>query len=107
MTNRQLLVVIMAALGGVFMLCVTAALIWGPQDLQTQLTEVGGGLVAWLTVGGGAAYLLRDRDGDGIPDIIQPGGLFGPKVAVTIERPPRVYKNGDDLIIKATEAEDE
>jgi hypothetical protein len=71
MTNQQLKALIIAALAAVAGLCLTALLIWGPQDVQTQITEGAAALAALVIASGGVRSLLRDRDHDGVPDILQ------------------------------------
>lgn len=69
MSTKQTTILAAAALLGVLALCLTALLLWGPEDTQTRLVEAG----AWLASSGAGVALLRwlgrDSDGDGTPDV--------------------------------------
>lgn len=71
MTNRQIATIVIGSLTGVLLVCMTALLIFGPEDVQVRLWEWILGLGAWLASSGVAAWVLRDKNDDGIPDILQ------------------------------------
>lgn len=62
-------------LGGVAvaaLAAVTALVLYGPADVPIRIAEAMGALFA-LVVVPLAGWLLRDADGDGVPDILQRG----------------------------------
>ena len=52
---------------------VGALLLWGSQDVQTQIVEVLGGAGVGGLLLGALKWLATDKDGDGVPDVLQSG----------------------------------
>ena len=69
---RKTAIIAATVVGVVGIAALTALLIWGPQDVGTRIAEGAGALFA-LALPLLSAWLLRDKDGDGVPDILQGG----------------------------------
>lgn len=70
MTTKQIGLITIAALTAVLAACMTALLIWGPQDSQSRIWEAAGAIGAWALSSGLLARLMRDTDGDGAIDVL-------------------------------------
>lgn len=73
MNNQQTKAIAITAFASVIVVCATALMLFGSQDTQTRVLEAIGALGAIGGGGGIISYLLRDADGDGVPDILQRG----------------------------------
>ena len=72
MKRNMMLIIVAASLIGVTLVCVTLLMIFGSHDTQALITSgllALGGTVGPLVM----AWLGRDRDHDGVPDILQGG----------------------------------
>ncbi len=70
MTNKQLAAVIVAILALAAMACATVIMVWGGDTAEAKLYELGGIAGGWLISSGFAAYVMRDTDHDGVPDVL-------------------------------------
>lgn len=80
MTTKQITIVVTGAVLAVLALCLTTLMVWGPQDVQSQIS-MG---FAWFASSGAVVAAMRwlrgDDDADGVSNLAELiAGTYGAK----------------------------